>query len=95
MIGTLVLKNDAKQGSQKQRGQRTARLFYIDTRGQNGKLNQGQKTVEKRTGATEISQNFTLKNGKWTSMYLIKRLYDENHKTTLVATFEWSAKAKK
>ena len=70
-------------------------FVFIDTRGQNGKLNQGQKTVEKRTGATEISQNFTLKNGKWTPTYLIKRLYDENHKTTLVATFEWNTKAKK
>jgi len=70
-------------------------FVYIDTRGQNGKLNQGQKTVEKRTGATEISQNFTLKNGKWTPAYLTKRLYDENHKTTLVATFEWIDKAKK
>lgn len=70
-------------------------FVYIDTRGQNGKLNQGQKTVEKRTGATEISQNFTLKNGKWMPNYLTKRLYDENHKTTLITTFEWSAKAKK
>ena len=70
-------------------------FVYISIHGQNGKLSQGQKTVEKRTGATEISQNFTLKNGKWTPAYLTKRLYDENHKTALIATFEWSAKAKK
>ena len=70
-------------------------FVYVSVYGQNGKLNQGQKTVEKRTGATEISQNFTLKNGKWTPTYLTKRLYDESYKTALIATFEWSAKAKK
>lgn len=80
-----------KAGFSKTERAKDGAFVYIDTR----KLNQGQKTVEKRTGATEISQNFTLKNGKWTPTYLIKRLYDENHKTTLVATFEWSAKAKK
>ena len=84
-----------KAGFSKTERTKDGAFVFIDTRGQNGKLNQGQKTVEKRTGATEISQNFTLKNGKWTPTYLIKRLYDENHKTTLVATFEWSAKAKK
>ncbi len=70
-------------------------FVYISIHSQNGKLNQGQKTVEKRAGATEISQNFTLKNGKWTPTYLTKRLYDESYKTALIATFEWSAKAKK
>ena len=70
-------------------------FVYVSVYGQNGKLNQGQKIVEKRTGATEISQNFTLKNGKWTPTYLTKRLYDESYKTALIATFEWSAKAKK
>ena len=70
-------------------------FVYVSVYGQNGKLNQGQKTVEKRTGATEISQNFTLKNGKWTPTYLTKRLYDESYKIALIATFEWSAKAKK
>ena len=70
-------------------------FVYVSVYGQNGKLNQGQKTVEKRAGATEISQNFTLKNGKWTPTYLTKRLYDESYKTALIATFEWSAKAKK
>ena len=80
-----------KAGFSKTERTKDGAFVYIDTR----KLNQGQKTVEKRTGATEISQNFTLKNGKWTPVYLTKRLYDENHKTTLVATFEWSDKAKK
>ena len=84
-----------KAGISKTERTKDGAFVFIDTRGQNGKLNQGQKTVEKRTGATEISQNFTLKNGKWTPTYLIKRLYDENHKIALVATFEWSAKAKK
>ncbi len=70
-------------------------FVYIDIHGQNGKLNEGRKTIEKRAGATEISRNFTLKNGKWTPTYLTKRLYDENYKIALIATFEWSAKAKK
>ena len=84
-----------KAGFSKTERTKDGAFVYIDTRGQNGKLSQGQKTVEKRTGATEISQNFTLKNGKWTPTYLIKRLYDENHKTTLITTFEWNTKAKK
>ena len=84
-----------KAGFSKTERAKDGTFVFIDTRGQNGKLNQGQKTVEKRSGATEISQNFTLKNDKWTPAYLTKRLYDENHKTTLVATFEWNTKAKK
>ena len=80
-----------KAGFSKTERTKDGAFVYIDTR----KLNQGQKTVEKRTGATEISQNFTLKNGKWTPTYLTKRLYDESYKTALIATFEWSAKAKK
>ena len=66
-------------------------FVYVSVYGQNGKLNQGQKTVEKRAGATEISQNFTLKNGKWTPTYLTKRLYDESYKTALIATSEWNS----
>lgn len=84
-----------KVGLSRTRRTKDGAFVYVSVYGQNGKLNQGQKTVEKRAGATEISRNFTLKNGKWTPTYLTKRLYDENYKIALIATFEWSAKAKK
>lgn len=60
-----------------------------------GKPYEGEKAVEKREGKTEILQNFTLKNGRWTPTHLTKRIVDENDRNNFVATYEWSAKAKK
>ena len=60
-----------------------------------GKPYEGEKAVEKREGKTEILQNFTLKNGRWTPTHLTKRIVDENDRNNFVATYEWNAKAKK